>query len=85
MLVLIAVATCQLNICAAMFGKGMHSQMALCQQPQASVSLRLEMMLYNLQHIKPTQGEHGVKQVAQIIRLCRCYPCRMLPNLRLHK
>lgn len=85
MLVLIAVAACQLNVGAAMFGECMHGQMALCQQPQASVALGLEMMLYNLQHIKATQGEHGVKQVAQITRLCRCYPCRMLPNLRLHK
>ncbi len=85
MLVFRTIAARQLYVGAAMFGKGMHGQMALCQQPQASVAVWLEMVLYNLQHIKTTQGEHGVKQVAQITRLCRCYPCRMLPNLRLHK
>lgn len=53
---LYAVATCQLNVCAAMFGESMHGQMALSKQPQASVALRLELMLYNLQHVKATQG-----------------------------
>lgn len=61
MMVLGAVAACQLNVCAAMFGEGVYCKMALCKEPQAGVTLRLEMMLYNLQHIKATHGEHGVK------------------------
>ena len=85
MLVLGAVAACQLNVCAAMLGERMHCKVALCKEPQASVALRLEMVLYNLQNIKAAQGKHGVKQVAQVTRAGRCYPCRMLPNLRLHK
>lgn len=83
--ILCAVTACQLNVCAAMFGERMHGQMALGEQPQASIALRLEMVLYNLQHVKATQGKHGVKQVAQLTRIGHCYPCRMLPNLRLHK
>lgn len=85
MLVLGTVAARQLNVRAAMFGERMHGQMALCKEPQAGVALRLEMMLYHLQHIKAAQVEHRIKQVAQLTRLCRCYPRRMLPNLRLHK
>ena len=50
------VTACQLNVCAPMFGERMHGEMALGQQPQASVTLRLEMVLYNLQHVKTTQG-----------------------------
>lgn len=54
--ILFAVAACQLYVCAAMFGKGMHCKMALCKEPQAGVTLRLEMMLHNLQHVKTAQG-----------------------------
>ena len=56
MLILGAVAACQLNVCAAMFGERMHGEMALGEQPQASVTLRLEMVLYHLQHVKAAQG-----------------------------
>lgn len=56
MLIFGAVAACQFNVCAAMFGERMHGEMALGQQPQTGITLRLEMMLYNLQHVKATQG-----------------------------
>lgn len=49
------VAACKFNVSAAMFGERMHGEMALCEQPQASVTLRLEMVFYHLQHVKATQ------------------------------
>src|SRR5574344_1953189 len=58
--------------------------MALCQQPQRSKALWLEMVLCIVKHLKATSTQQHIKQLFQFSRVSLTHPCAIVPNSCLH-